>query len=131
MKAPTTDTTLGITPDHTKFRDVRQKAQDEYTERAKGRKKDPAAVVPKYTVGDRVVLVDGYSHKHYHLIEIVDFFQARKNSKDFSYFGIMLKTTDKDMLHRAGRLIKTSEMGYYRMPRIENVPADSVKWLED
>ena len=130
MKSPITDTTLGIKPDTSgKFRNVRQKARDEYVERAKRRKKDPEVTLPKYIVGDKMVVVDGYKTKHYHLVEVVDFNQDH-GGKDFSYFGIILKTTDKTMLSRIGRLIKTSDWGYFMMPRIENIPADSIKWLD-
>jgi len=130
MKAPITDTMLGIKPDASgKFREVRQKAHDEYIERAKKRKKDPEVTVPKYAIGDKMVVVDGYKTKHYHLVEVVDFNQDH-GSKDFSYFGIILKTTDKTMLSRIGRLIKTSDWGYYMMPRIENIPASSIKWID-
>jgi hypothetical protein len=130
MKAPITDTTLGIRPDHSdKFRNVRQKAQDEYIERHKRRKKDSTVIVPKYKVGDVVVLQEGFKCKHYHLAEIVDI--RLKHQKDYSYFGIVLKTTDKDMICRIGRLIETGgNGGYWFSPCIENIPADSIKWLD-
>ena len=130
MKAPITDTTLGIRPDHfDKFRNVRQKAQDEYIERHKRRKKDPTVIVPKYKVGDVVVLQEGFKRKFYHLIEIVDI--RLRHNKDYSYFGIVLETTDKDMVSRIGRLIETgSNGGYWFSPCIENLPPDSIKWLE-
>jgi len=128
MKSPITDTTLGIRPDFSdKFRNVRQKAQDEYIERHKRRKKDPTIVAPKYKVGDVVVLQEGFKCKFYHLIEIVDI--RLRHLTDYSYFGIVLKTTNKDMLCRIGRLIETGcNNGYYFSPQIENIPADSINW---
>jgi hypothetical protein len=128
MKAPITDTTLGIKPDSFgKFRDVRQKAQDEYIERAKKRKKDPTIPVPKYKIGDKIVVSEGFKKKEYYLIEVVDFQLAYNH--EFFYFGILLKTTDSTVLDRVGRLIKSGDHGYYSMPRIENIPPESVKWL--
>lgn len=127
MKAPVTDTSLGIRPDASgKFRDVRRKAHDEYIERAKRRKKDPTIPVPKHKIGDEIVTSGGYQKRHYHLIEVVDF---QKSYSDFDYFGIVHKTTDPEMVERIGRLIKIGDHGFFSCAHIENIPADSVKWL--
>jgi len=130
MKSPITDTTLGIKlGNDDKFRDVRKKAHDEYIERHKKRKKDPVIIAPAYKEGDVVVMVDGYCDKKYFMIEIVDMFSR---DKEYSYFGIILKTTDKNAISRIGRIIMTGgNGGYYMFPRIENIPPDSIKWLDE
>lgn len=134
MKAPMTDRTLGIQLDsENKFADVRKKARDEYTERAKRRKKDKAVVVPEYKIGDIAVVSESRwrhrgSQKIYHAIEILDFFV--EDHDRVRYFGILQQTTDKDSLCRLGRLIYLG-WGYFRSYHFEKIPVSSVKWLKE
>ena len=126
MKSPITDTTLGIVPIHSaKFRDVRIKAQDEYTNRHKS-KKDKITPLPKYKLGDKIVLLAEHKGRDYLLIEVVDFEEKWKG--EFAYYGIILKSSKP--CNRIGRLIKTNDFGYYSYPTILNVVEDSIKWKE-
>lgn len=124
MKAPTTDRTLGIALNsNTKFADVRKKATDEYIERCKKRKKDKKVCVPRYKIGDLVVIGQRYARMgSYLLIEIVDF---EPMSGGFDYFGIVCKATSKSGTERIGRLVRT---GWF--DDILPIPIDSVKWQE-
>lgn len=124
MKSPITDTTLGVVPIHSaKFRDVRAKAQDEYVNKHKS-KKDKTIPMPKYKIGDNVVLLLECKNREYLLIEIVDFEEKWKGK--FSYYGIILKSSKPS--ERIGRLVKTEDYGYYSYPTIIDVPMDSIKW---
>lgn len=126
MKSQITDKTLGIISND-KFAEVRQRATDEYTQRAKRKKKDKTIKLPKHKIGEQIVLTHGIFSKHYLLIEVIDF--DISNQGETSYYGIILKATlDKE---RIGRLIKTDDWGYYRFPRIEKIPVDSIKWSHE
>jgi hypothetical protein len=77
-KSPLTDKTLGIphNSDNHRFAEVRQKAQDEWTERhikAKRNRKDP---IPKFKIDEEVVLVSGggwTNERDYILMKVIDF----------------------------------------------------------
>ena len=125
MKAPITDSTLGIVPDHSgKFREVRDRARDEYAERGKRKKRDATVAVPKHKPGDVVVMLTKNGARTYLLAEIVDFEGGRGYDNGFTYYAVILKSTGSQ--DRIGRLIKT---GYFS-GRIENIPPDSIKWPE-
>ena len=124
MKSPTTDHTLGIHVDHSQtFADLRQKATDEYIERAKKRKKDKTITLPQHKIGDQIIVTHGYQSKSYTLIEVIDF---HDDNVRYSYYGIILKTTNKDMKKRIGRLYKTDSWIFGG--HIENIPQDSIRW---
>ena len=132
QKSPVTDKTLGVilTSDY-KFSEVRQKAKDEYIERAKKKKKDKKTKLPKFNIDDEVVTSSGGhgSNKKYYLIKVVDF---RESYHEFEYFGICIRTTDKSY-KRIGRLeqFNDSHYGYFGRFKNENVPVNSIKWLEE
>lgn len=125
MKSPITDKTLGVHVDHERtFADLRKKASDEYVERAKRRKKDKAIPLPTHKIGEQVVVSHWFHGKSYSLIDIIDFHYEYSNR--FSYFGIILKTTNKELKDRIGRLYKTDS--YIFGGHIENIPADKIRW---
>jgi len=123
MKAPMTDRTLGIAGCEGKFRDVRGKAQDEYIERCKKRKKEKLTPVPKFRVGDFIVFPMRYHTADYILIEVVDF--SHSYGGHFVYFGIVTKVTHCNYSDRIGRLYCSD----YHLP--VPVPQESIKWIED
>jgi len=131
MKSPITDKTLGVNAAMSeKFREVRAKAQDEYVERCKKKKKKPIVItpIPAHYVGDRIVLVDEGKIRQYTLMEVIDF--CENWTAHFVYYGIILKTTDPEMLDRIGRITHENKYGYCRASKSENIPEDSIKWLD-
>ncbi|MFA5340253.1 MAG: hypothetical protein WC332_00605 [Clostridia bacterium] len=123
MKSPVTDQSLGINLyHHERFSDLRKKAKDEYIERAKRSKKDKSIKIPRYKIGDFIVVNHSYTNKKYSLLEIID---TEFNGYDYNYYGIIIKTTSPDLTTRVGRLFKT---GYGFHGNIENIPPDSIKW---
>jgi hypothetical protein len=127
MKSPMTDKTLGIHVDHEQtFADLRKKAADEYIERAKKRKRDKTIPLPKFKIGDFIVVSHGYTNKSYSLIEIIDI-EFIGYRKDYDFFGIIYKTTERNLQNRIGRLYKSDRYLFNGM--VENLPAESIKWI--
>lgn len=81
----------------------------EYIDRCRKReKKEPR---PEFRIGDLVVTDNGKTYKrrqrNYNLIKIVDIEEDTYSKPPvFNYYGIVMKTTNPDMLHRIGRLFK-------------------------
>ena len=126
--------TYGIKNDGDKFRDVRNKAVNEYMDKGKKKKREPKVVVPKFQPGQEIVIVrDGYGKrtpKKYCLVEIVDFEETRDSYK---YYGIVLKTTTEDMLERIGRFVVVEECGWFhaigwQYGKIKN---ENIHWIEE
>lgn len=120
--------------DSIKFADIRQKSLKEYVDRKNKRKKEKEKItpVPEAFPGKTVVVsISEYHGKgNYYLYEVVDFVE-RKSHKDFKYFGILLKTTNKDALDRIGRLGSfsgTSNSWGWDL-HISKLPEDKIKWL--
>ena len=136
MENPLTDKDLGIP--HTgrhddRFRDVRKKARLEEEDRHKKfkrskRTKEDKEKLPKYKIGEEVVLTGGYSKKHYYLVEVIDFESYRHG--DFGYFAILKRTTDPDKFDRIGRLITFEYHSWWsRSYMPANVENKGIKWL--
>ena len=126
MKNPLTDTHLGIDSNADKFSEVRQKAKDEYIWRKNRR--DRQEKIPKYKVGERVVLryYTKTGNVKYILVEIVDFDMRKQWTSD--YYGIILKSTIKDY-ERMGRLTAFKADSHWNFNWYPaNVPEDSIKW---
>ncbi len=129
IKNPTTDKTLGIPPVHPgKFADVKKLAEYDFVDRHKNakRKKKEKIAVPKFRPGDRVVLLDRpyRSDNKYYLVEVVDF--EHMNTDSFTYYGILLRTTDSKKLGHIGRLTSFSGGWFQKTPA--NVPEESINW---
>jgi hypothetical protein len=131
MKAPLTDRTLGI-PHHfdssmDRFKDFRKKAKDEEVALKKKSKRDKKVRVPKYEIGQDVVLATGSGKRHYHLAEVVDWDEERWGG--FTYFGILKKTTDQRKVNRLGRLLIFSERSWWSSGYSPaNVEDKGIKW---
>lgn len=126
MKNPLTDTHLGIDSNADRFSEVRQRATDEYIWRKT--KRDRQEKIPKYKVGDRVVLryYSKSGNVKYILVEIVDFDMRKQWTSD--YYGIVLKSTIKDY-ERMGRLTAFKADSHWNFNWYPaNVPEESIKW---
>jgi hypothetical protein len=129
MKSPITDKTLGLGKpyDQTRFRDIRKKAKLEEEMRYKKAKRDKAIKVPKFKIGDEIVLTSGWKSQQFHLVEIIDL--DERYSKDFSYFAILKKTTDPKLVNRIGRLLTFMEGGWWRTDYCPaNVENKNIRW---
>jgi hypothetical protein len=134
MKAPLTDHDLGIAHHFDsmtdKFRAVRKRAKlDEEDRHRKARRdKKEKEKVPKFKIGQEIVLTGGYRSRHYHLAEVIDFEEHRWH--DFSYYGILKKTTEPEKFERIGRLIKFDGSRSWSLDYCPaNVEDKKIKWL--
>lgn len=133
MANPLTDKDLGIP--HTgrhddRFRNVRKRAKLEEEDRHKKFRRDKKSKdkLPKYKVGEEVVLTGGYRSRHYHLAEVIDFEQNHRDA--FAYYGILKRTTDPEKFDRIGRLIKFEEHSWWSTTYAPaNVENKGIKWL--
>lgn len=129
----TTDTHLGVGVQYwgcEKFRDTRAKAHEEEIERRRKYKKDKTVKVPPYSIGQRVVLFAGNStRREYLLVECVDFYEKALWGGVFTFFGIVIKTTDRAWLSRVGRLCTFRNGTAYSQLSAIDVPEDSIKWV--
>jgi hypothetical protein len=136
QQSPLKDKDLGVIVgghDEIKFADIRQKAKEEYVQRKAKRKKDKTTPVPETSPGKIVVTTKtGYkSPTHYHLFEVIDFSPLYGNR--FEYFGILLKTTDKESVSRIGRLGTFGGLEHYwsSTTQLTKLTEDKIKlWLE-
>ena len=137
-KSPTTDRHLDIAlTSDIKFRDVRNRAKKDEKERLKSKKKkktEKEEIEPKYKIDDIVVIASGMFDKRrmYGLTKIVDIQKSRRR-RTVEYFGILLKTTDSDLLDRIGGLISFEQGDLYRWSwayETIDISPDSIKWLE-
>jgi len=130
QKSPLTDKHLGVTTrgyDVHSFSDVRAKAKEELEERCKKSKRNKAIKLPEFLVDDEVVVTsDLTNNPKYTLVKVVDWEEDRYNS--FMYFGIVLKTTSKDLQNRVGRLIRFAGEQRYFCYSYENIKPEDVKW---
>jgi len=132
MKSPLTDKTLSIPHavySDDKFRDVRKKAKLDEIDRHKKfhRDKNKTVKVPKFKIGEEVVAAHGFHKRHYCLVEVIDF-EGRRD--DFSYYGILKRTTDPERVERIGRLIKFEEKTWWSSDySAANVENKGIKWL--
>ncbi len=136
-KAPLTDHDLGIPhgafSNEAKFRDIRKKAkldeEDRHKKFKRSKKKDKEKI-PKYKIGEEVVLASGFSKRHYCLAEVIDF---EPQGDNFTYFGIMRRTTDPDRMDRIGRLMTFESHSWWSSRHYEaaNVENKGIHWLLD
>lgn len=127
MRTPLTDKALGIPHTGDRFRDIRKKAKLDEEDRHKKFKRDKKIKVPKYRIGQEVVLTGGFRSRHYHLAEIVDF---EETVGSFSYYGILKKTTEPEKFERIGRLIRFEEKDWWSSSyQPANVENKGIKWL--
>ena len=134
-KGPTTDHSLGIQHvSQTKFRDIRAKAKKDEEERhlkAK-RKKDKKIPLPKYKIGEEIVLARSHSwrapDRSYYLVDVIDFDQ-RSPYGSFMYYGILKRTTDPEGMERLGRLVHFQEASWWSSDYSPaNVPNEKINW---
>jgi len=123
QQSPITNKSVGL-PKAEKFRDVRAKAkEEEFIRKSKRNKREN---LPKYSVGDVVVITQGLSNKReYILAEIIDF--ESEDGIGFEYYGIVLNITSKKCHNRLGRLIKFSENRWFGW-QPANVENKNIKW---
>lgn len=139
-KSPTTDRHIDVAlTSDIKFRDIRNRAKKEEKERTRHSKKykkkvEKEDIEPKYKIDDLVVIASGMFDKRrmYGLTKIVDIQKSRRR-RSVEYFGILLKTTDSDLIDRIGGLISFEQGDMYRWSwayETIDVSPDSIKWLE-
>lgn len=133
-KSPDTERDIGITAQvGEKFSDLRHKALLEEKERHGKARRDKQEVVPKFRVGERVVVAkDSTSNSRgYMLIEVLDL--RTSGRKDFLYYGLVLKVSSEKNLSRLGRLSHFNDSGNRWGGDLipANVHEDGVKWLEE
>jgi hypothetical protein len=130
QKSPLTDKHLGVTTrgyDVHSFSDVRAKAKEELEERCRKSKRNKAIKLPEFLVDDEVVVTsDLTNNPKYTLVKVVDWEEDRYNS--FMYFGIVLKTTSKDLQNRVGRLIRFAGEQRYFCYSYANIKPEDVTW---
>jgi|GEM_PF-6632147 len=129
-KSPITDKTLGIAhfADADRFAEVRSKAKKEWEDRHIKAKRNRTDPVPEHRIDEEIVIVKGYvSNRDYILMKIIDF---EESSRSFSYYGIVLKVTEKSMKNRIGRLISTGR-GLWFGYGPANVGPEKIKWIEE
>lgn len=144
QKSPTTDKSLGLSINReSSFAEVRQKATEDYQQRIRNKKSsknkltDDINNLPEFKPGDFVVLsTQERKNKQYLLVEIFDFEQENINNYlkrfDFSYFGVIKKTTSEKLNERIGRFISFEEQtGYFSKYKIEKFDGSEIKWLEE
>jgi len=130
MKSPITDKSLSIP--HTgyhadKFRSIRSKAKVDERERKTKAKRDKKVKLPKYSIGNEVVLTGGYKSRHYHFAEVIDF-EEKWNS--FIYYGVLKRTTEPEKFERIGRLINFDENSRWSSDYTPaNVKNEKIKWF--
>jgi hypothetical protein len=135
QQSPLKDKDLGVqisgSHDEVKFADVRQRAKEEYIQRKAKHKKDKTIPVPEAYPGKQVVVTyERYkSNKQYHLFEVIDF--KKLWSDQFTYFGVLLKTTDKESLDKIGRLDTFCglEQHWSFDKKLSKLTEDKIKWL--
>jgi hypothetical protein len=135
QQSPLKDKDLGVIVggyDETKFAEVRQKAKEEYIQRKTKHRKDKLTPVPEAYPGEIVVITYARFRKtpQYYLFEILDFMLSYDDK--FKYFGILLKTTDKDGLNNIGRIdtFCGSEHHWMFDKQLTKLKKDNIKWLE-
>jgi hypothetical protein len=131
QKSPTTDKHLGVTTrgyDVQSFSELRMKAKEELETRYKKAKRDKTMKLPRFVMDDELVVTTDHfrQNKYYTLVKVVDWEVERYNN--FLYYGIVLKTTSKELKNRIGRLIKFSDEKRYFVYSYANVNPEDVKW---
>lgn len=126
MKSPNTDRTICIPPrsyHDEKFREIRHRAKDDEEDRhkkAKRNKKEKPK--PEYKIDDMVVLVTGYSHREYFLVQVLDY-----DCINDCYYGVLRNTTDLRYFEKMiGHIVRFE--GYGPWFSVEKVPPGSIKW---
>ena len=130
------DKDLGITThnwDGLKFSDLRAKAQEEFRERGKRKKKEKEVVVPKYRIDDELVITQfNHGGNDFMLVEVVDF-NVEDRNKRCIYFGIIKKVNKEELKNRIGRLERFQRKDgwelYYNW-NITDYKESDIKWLE-
>ena len=133
-KSPDTERDIGIIACcDDKFRDLRHKALLDEKERHIKAKRNRQEVVPKFKIGERVVIATDASRdtRGYILVEILDFGTDWRDH--LVYYGLVLKVSGEKHLPRLGRLAHFKDNGNWwggdRIPA--NVHEDGVKWMEN
>jgi hypothetical protein len=130
MKSPTKDQDLGLKVTYEKkFNDIKQRAKEEERNLRRS-KKEKKEKEPKFKVEELVVVTKSTyraSNILYNLVEVIDIFDDYIN---FNYYGILLKTTNKLLLNRIGRLIEFSERDVSYTLHPANVEPESIKWID-
>jgi len=137
-KSPTTDKHLDISlTSDIKFRDIRNRAKKDENERLRSKKKkklEKEEIEPKHKIDDIVVIASGMFDKRrmYGLTKIIDIQKSRRK-RTVEYFGILLKTTDPDLLDRIGGLISFEQGDMYRWSwayETINIQPDAINWID-
>lgn len=129
MKSPVTDRTLGIPPrsygPEEKFREVRHRAKDDEVERHKKAKRNRREKQkPEHKIDDMLVLVTGYSHRDYFLVQVLDY-----DCINDCYYGVLRNSTDPRYLEQMiGHIVKFEGYGPWFV--VENIPPESVFGLK-
>lgn len=131
QKSPVTDKHLGVSTkgyDIQSFSELRQKAKEELNDRYIKAKRNKALKLPLFKVDDELVIANDYfkDSKYYTLVKVLDFDLTDKWY--CTYYGIILKTTDKNLKNRIGRLIKFSERTTYFHYAYANIKPEDVNW---
>lgn len=134
QQSPIKDKDFGFIVNHeTKFADIRHRALKEYIYRKTKHKKDKTILIPETTPG-KIVVVSSCDRKetNYYLFEVVDFCPNWRDS--FKYFGILLKTTDKNSLDRIRRIDVfngTGGWGIFSNKKLIKISQEDIVWIEE
>lgn len=134
QKSPVTDKHLGVTIsgyDTKSFSELRKKAKEELEEAYRKQKRNKAIKLPQFSVDEELVITHDYfqNTKTFTLVKVLDF--DLTDRWYCTYYGIILKTTDKNLKTRVGRLIKFSEKTSYFQYAYANINPEDVKWEQN
>jgi hypothetical protein len=132
MKNSLTDKHLCIYVEQ-KFADIRAKSKDEYIsiKKKKMDKRNKLVRVPKYRIGDKLVITNSCYDTHntfYLYVQLLDFDVETSNYYEY-YYAIILKTNNTKFMNRIGRLIYFQDSGYLQDFHPANVDEKGIKWL--
>lgn len=125
LQSPITDNSIGLKTTE-KFRNVRNKAkQDEIIRKTKRNKQEK---LPRFKIDQQIILTNNISkNKDYHLMEVIDISPYHNT---YIYYGILLKTTNKNNLNRIGNLIHFIDDNWHWIGyTYANIQDIGIKWI--
>ena len=84
--------------------------------------------IPKFKVGERVVLKKSYnSNSKYILVKVVDIVHDRR--RNFKYYGKVIKVSHYKLTYMVDHLADFSESCLWGSHMCAKVPEDSIRWV--
>ncbi len=86
--------------------------------------------VPRFKVGDRVVVKPDFATSKFLLVEVKDVV-PENYMNHFTYYGVAIKVNHLKLEYRIGHFVDFVDTNTYWSYLSANIPEDSVKWLEE